>query len=254
MVVPSWTAFAAISAVCLDLRGLQANGPGPLLATYVTRPTCRSELLRQAGLFGTRPCRVYLGTEIRPLEEDEEVTLSNGCVITFVQDDTLPDFSTDLQYRTLSCSFTGVLAFVEPTLIPPEMPQYVVFLDLRQVASSIKFLVLGQPFIPRADLPNLIKQKPPPGWFLRVSGGRMRRHRLDFRHGATLVFGFEYSLDSDQPSEHFSPTTEASDEDSEEEHRSDDQDTTTAPADSEGEHLFPALAPGAMGRGHPNSI
>ncbi|CAE7260050.1 unnamed protein product [Symbiodinium sp. CCMP2592] len=310
LVVPSWVAFAAISAVCLDLRNAHPNRPGPLLAVYVTRPTCRAELLRQAGLFGTHPCRLYLGTETRPLEEDEAVTLSNGCVITFVGDDTLPDFSTDLQYRlqlphmwpdhpphipTVSrqallllhrtgrflykpqvtdtpldeaaalfigvnrnsveihtpadegcdrlchqgVGVRGVLAFIEPTLLPPDCPQYVVFLDLRQVASSLRFLVLGQPFIPREDLAGLVSQRPPPGWFLRVTGGRLRRRRLDFRHGATLVFGFEYSLDSDQPSEHFSPTTDDSDEDSEEDEHSEGQDTTTAPADSDGEHLFP---------------
>ena len=286
IVVPDWAAYAALSAVCLDLRDLSPNGHGPLTAAFVPRPTCRADLCRQAGLYGTRPCRVFIGTEELPLEDDEAVQLANGCVVTFMQADTYPHFATDLQYRLQfpeswpnppqqpsappirallllhrygrflfrgqaselpldeaaarfigvergsveihtpgddGCAriqhqcvgARGVLAFVDRDPEPAAEPQYIVFLDLRQLASGIKFLVLSRPFILKEELPGLVKRKPPPSWRLRVLGGRMRRNRLDVQHNATLVFGFEFDDDSDQPPDPFSPTTSSGDGDTE---------------------------------------
>ena len=286
MVVPDWVAFAALSAVCLDLRDLSFAGGGPLTAAYVSRPTCRAELCRQAGIYGTRPCRIFVGTEELPLEDDEAIQLASGCVATFMSADTYPHFATDLQYRLQfpeswpsppwrlcvpSCrallllnrrgrflfrghatslpldeaaarfigverrsveirtpcddgcahlshqgvGIHGVLAFVDRDTLQPELPQYVVFLDLRQLAMGIKYLVLARSYVLKTELPDLAKRRPPPGWRLRVHGGRMRRNRLDFQQNTTLVFGFEFDDDSDQPPDSFSPTTEAEDEDSE---------------------------------------
>ena len=99
LVIPDWAAYAALSAVCLDLRGLEPEGQGPLCAVYVSRPTCKAELCRQAGIFGVVPCAVYVGTDTEPLLDDEAVNLANGCVVTFVQQDVRPIFSNDLQYR-----------------------------------------------------------------------------------------------------------------------------------------------------------
>ena len=113
IVVPDWAAYAALSAVCLDLRDLSPDGHGPLTAAFVSRPTCRADLCRQAGLFGTRPCRVPIGTEELPLEDDEAVQLANGCVVTFMRADTYPNFATDLQYR---------LQFPESWPAPPQQP------------------------------------------------------------------------------------------------------------------------------------
>ena len=252
IVVPDWAAYAALSAVCLDLRDLSPDGHGPLTAAFVSRPTCRADLCRQAGLFGTRPCRVFIGTEELPLEDDEAVQLANGCVVTFMRADTYPNFATDLQYRLQfpeswpappqqphsppsrallllhrygrflfrgqaselpldeaaarfigvergsveihtpsddGCAriqhqcvgARGVLAFVDRDPEPADEPQYIVFLDLRQLALGIKFLVLARQLILKEELSGLVKRRPPPSWRLRVLGGRMCRNRLDFQ-------------------------------------------------------------------------
>ena len=99
IVTPDWVSYAALSVVCLDLRDLGTAGDGPLIAAYVTRPTCREELCRQAGIFGTRPCQVFVGTDATPLADDEAAHLANGCVVTFLQQDARPFFANDLQYR-----------------------------------------------------------------------------------------------------------------------------------------------------------
>ena len=49
MVVPDWAAFAAISAVCIDLRDTDPDGSGPIIATFVPRPATKADLCRQAG-------------------------------------------------------------------------------------------------------------------------------------------------------------------------------------------------------------
>ena len=111
----------------------------------------------------------------------------------------------------------GVLAFVDHDTLPAGAPQHVVFLDMRQVALGVKFLVLDRPHIPRADLAGLVPRQPPPSWRLRILAGRMRRDRLEFRPSSVLIFGFEFDDDSDQPPEPFSPTTPAEDDSSDEE-------------------------------------
>eukprot|EP00439_Symbiodinium_sp_Y106_P073459 s1418_g13.t2 len=264
LAMPTWVSYASLSAVCLDLRDLSPGGAGPLVAAFVTRPTCKEELCRQAGIFGARPCQVYVGTDHHPLSDDEAVQLANGCVVTFVQQDVRPCFANDLQFRLqfpevwpsppalpkypalpallllhrrgrylfrleasnlpadeVAARFVGVdrgavdihvpadegytrlmhpgigirgvLAFIDRDTLLADSPQYVVFLDLRQVAHGIKFLVLARPYILRTELAGLVPvpRRPPPSWRLRVLGGRMRRDRLEFRPDEVLVFGFE---------------------------------------------------------------
>ena len=85
--------------------------------------------------------------------------------------------------------------------------QFVVFLDLRQVAEGVQFVVLEVPHILLTDLPRLVKTKPPPGWVLHVTGGRRRRDRIDVHNSDTLVVGYRYVCDSDASEPAFSPTT-----------------------------------------------
>ena len=71
------------------------------------------------------------------------------------------------------------------------------FLDLRQVAEGVQFVILDVPHILLADLPRLVRIRPPPGWALHVTGGRRRRNRIDVTNADTLVIGYKYVCDSD---------------------------------------------------------
>ncbi|CAE7523919.1 unnamed protein product [Symbiodinium sp. CCMP2456] len=66
LVTPDWSAYSALSVVCLDLRAMRPEGDGPLLAAYVSRPTSFAELEREAGLYGRRWCQIYIGTSPDP--------------------------------------------------------------------------------------------------------------------------------------------------------------------------------------------
>ena len=282
LLAPAWAAYASVAAVCLDMRDTVPGGVGPIAAAFVTRPTCKAELCRQAGIFGFGVCQVFIGTSDSPLADDEAVHLANGCLVTFVRRDVYPVFANDLQYRlqmphcwpahpTLPAlpspnallllhdrgrflfrpqasqlpideaavrfvgvaredvdlhapagegcgrlqhqgvSARGIIAVVSKTALPEDQPTYVVFLDLRQVAQGVKFLVLARPFLSKDELQGLVTRRPPPGWRLRVLGGRMRRDRVDIQTHSTLTFGFEYDDDSDQPPDPFSPTTDDGD-------------------------------------------
>ncbi|CAE7213488.1 unnamed protein product [Symbiodinium sp. CCMP2592] len=292
LVAPDWTAYGSVVAVCLDLRDTVPGSTGPVTSAYVTRTSCKSEICRQAGIYGARPCKVYIGTEPEPLEEDESIFLNTGCLITLVCRDVCPFYANDLAYRLqlpdtwpdppleppsqpkpallllhhsgrflfrpqasqlpideaavrfvgiqrsqadlhvpagegcshlqhLGVSVRGVIAVVDRNLLPPDQPQYLVFLDLRQLAHGVRFLVLTRPYIMRDELRRLANRQPPPAWRLRVLGGRMRRTKLEFQENETLVFGFEYHMDSDESEESFSPTTDEEDSDQEEDESSD---------------------------------
>ena len=300
IVVPSWVAYASLAVVCLDLRDLRDEGQGPVMATYVTRPTCKAELCRQAGHYGRQLCEVYVGTSTEPLQDDESVHLASGCLVTFVRQDCCPHFALDLPYKLQfpeawpvppippqvpplkallllhsrgrflfrqqagvlpideaaarfigveradidihapadeqmeqafyrGLGVRGVLVFVERNMLPPDRPQFVVFLDLRQIAESFQFLVLDHLFITHAELNALVLRQPPPGWRMRIRGGRMRRRGIEVQQGSTLVFGFEYAGGLNIRSPSFSPTTEESggsdDEDDEESSEDDDPDS-----------------------------
>ena len=248
ILAPDWSTYSALSVVCLDLRDLGENADGPVIVSFVTRPTCLAELCREASVHDTSHCRVYLGTDTAPMQPDEEVHLASGCLVTFMRTDRLPCFSNDLQFRLqfpsvwtqpprfpaspairssllllhssgrylyrpqashdpgdiAAARFVGVnRAEVDfhtprPGSIERVMyrgirvrgviaiadrlyeEQFVVFLDLRQVAEAIQFeLFLATPLLPLTALPNLLHTQPPPGWVLQVTGGRRRRDRID---------------------------------------------------------------------------
>ena len=276
ILAPDWSTYSALSVVCLDLRDLGEHTDGPVIVSFVTRPTCLAELCREASVHDTSHCRVYLGTDTAPMQPDEEVHLASGCLVTFMRTDRLPCFSNDLQFR---------LQFPSVWTLPPRFPaspairssllllhssgrylyrpqashdpgdiaaarfvgvnraevdfhtprpgsiervmyrgirvrgviaiadrlyeeQFVVFLDLRQVAEGIQFVVLATPHLPLTALPNLLHTQPPPGWVLQVTGGRRRRDRIYIVNGDTLTFGYKYVCDSDASEVSFDPTTD----------------------------------------------
>ena len=288
VLAPAWSTYSALAVVCLDLRDLGEHADGPVLVSYVTRPTCLAELCREASVHDASYCRVYLGTDTAPLQPDEEVHLASGCLVTFMRTDRLPCFANDLQYRlqlprvwslpprfpvdpavrssllllrssgrylyrpqashdpgdVAAARFVGVnraaVDFHTPrpgalervlyrgirvrgvVAIADRLfeEQFVVFLDLRQVAEGIQFVILDVPHIPLADLPRLVHTRPPPGWVLHVTGGRRRRNRIDVVNADTLVIGYKYVCDSDASEPSFAPTT---DNEEDENGESDDQ-------------------------------
>ncbi|CAE7824168.1 CFDP2 [Symbiodinium sp. CCMP2592] len=292
VLAPDWATYSSLSIVCLDLRDLGDSTEGPVLVSYVTRPTCLAELCREASVHSPQHCKVYIGTEAEPLQEDEEVNLASGCLVTFMRTDRLPCHANDLQYRlqfpgiwqtpprfptgpavrssllllhssgrylyrpqaahdpgdVAAASFVGVdrasVDFHAPqdgclervmyrgirvrgTLAIAEHhydPQFVVFLDLRQVAEGVQFVVLDVPYILLVHLPRLVRFQPPPGWALKVRGGRRRRDRIEIDNSATLVFSFQYVCTSDSSETPFDPTSDG-----------DDGDSDGAPDDSDSE-------------------
>ena len=275
LLAPDWSTYSALAVVCLDLRDLGDQTDGPVLVSYITRPTCLAELCREASVHDPRHCRVYVGTDPSPLQPDEEIHLASGCLVTFMRTDRLPCFSNDLQYRlqfphiwdlppqfpmgpairssllllhssgrylyrpqathdpgdVAAARFVGVdLAAVDfhtprPGSLERVMyrsirvrgviaiaerlfaEQCVVFLDLRQVAEGVQFVILERPHILLTDFPRLLNTRPPPGWVLQVSGGRRRRDRIDVAHLDTLTIGYKFFCDSDASEPSFDPTT-----------------------------------------------
>ena len=66
----------------------------------------------------------------------------------------------------------------------------VVYLDFRQIASAIQFVLLPSPRLAYADIDRLLPRPPPDGWRLAIQGGRRHRHFLEVQPGETLIFGF----------------------------------------------------------------
>ena len=86
----------------------------------------------------------------------------------------------------------------------------------------MQFVILDVPHILLADLPRLVRIRPPPGWALHVTGGRRRRNRIDVTNADTLVIGYKYVCDSDASEPSFAPTTD----DEEDEHGESDDPTS----------------------------
>ncbi|OLQ09884.1 hypothetical protein AK812_SmicGene6444 [Symbiodinium microadriaticum] len=97
--VPDWVSYSALTEICLDLRDMLPGGTGPVIATFVTRPTSRAEICREAGSFGVDDAKVFVGTDAIPLADDESVVLSSGCLVTLMRTDRCPYVANDLQYR-----------------------------------------------------------------------------------------------------------------------------------------------------------
>ena len=100
VVHPDWLTFAGLSAVVLDLRLCPLNCAGPIIASYVTRPTNLAELSREAGMFSTRRCDIYVGDSTTPLDPDDTVLLEHGCLVRFVPHQQPPGQVKLLQDRT----------------------------------------------------------------------------------------------------------------------------------------------------------
>ena len=96
---PDWLSYSSLSLVCLDLRDAVPDSVGPVIAAYVTRPTSLAELQREAGAYGTSGAKVFVGSDVAPLQEDESIVLSNGIIVTFMCTDRCPYPANDLQYR-----------------------------------------------------------------------------------------------------------------------------------------------------------
>ena len=64
------------------------------------------------------------------------------------------------------------------------------FLDFRQIASPIQFVMLTSTRITYEALRQLLPRPPPPGWRLSIQGGRRRDRALEIVPGETLIFGF----------------------------------------------------------------
>ena len=85
-------------------------------------------------------------------------------------------------------SIRGVVACVNSADI--RAGKQILFLDLRQVAGSIHYVVLDDDHIAYEDLWRLMPREPPAGWRHTCSGGRRHRAFLRVSPGETLVFGF----------------------------------------------------------------
>eukprot|EP00439_Symbiodinium_sp_Y106_P007596 s4197_g1.t1 len=105
--------------------------------------------------------------------------------------------------------------------------QCVIFLDLRQVAEGVQFVVLEVPYVMLDALPALLRSRPPPGWELKVIGGRRRRDRIQVENSDTLVFGYQYICTSEPEEPPHDPTTDDSDDEGEESEDSDQAPPTS---------------------------
>ncbi|CAE7243636.1 unnamed protein product [Symbiodinium sp. CCMP2592] len=230
LVYPEWTSFAGLSAVVLDLTSMQPQRQGPLTACFVTRPTSRQEMLREAGLFSTpEGCRFFVGENLRPIDHDDpEVQIGesppplirppralmllhhsgrfffgrhdpssgpvDAAVAAFVGVERAsvsfhapPDGLLEhLAYR--GSNLRSVIALVEKN--PDGSQDFVVLLDLRQVAGSPQFVRLGRPYLTYEELQGLSPTAPPAGWRLVVQGGRQRSGCVKVCTGEVLTFGF----------------------------------------------------------------
>ena len=68
------------------------------MTAYVTRPTSVEELRREAGVLGTRPAAIYVGTDAIPRHRDESIALAGGCLVTFMSTESCPNYANDLPY------------------------------------------------------------------------------------------------------------------------------------------------------------
>ena len=117
VVHPDWLTFAGLSAVVLDLRLCPLNCAGPIIASYVTRPTNVAELSREAGMFSTRICDIYVGDSETPLDPHDTVLLEHGCLVRFVTHQQPPGQVRLLQDR-VCCRSRWPLDLRPPAILP----------------------------------------------------------------------------------------------------------------------------------------
>ena len=66
---------------------------------HVTRPTSLAELNREAGIYSTRNCHVYVSSCATPLAADEVVYLDHGALVRYVPVDQAPGEVRRLHHR-----------------------------------------------------------------------------------------------------------------------------------------------------------
>ena len=95
---------------------------------------------------------------------------------------------------------------------------FVVYLDFRQIASAIQFVLLSSRKLAYDDIHRLLPREPPFGWRLAIQGGRRHRQYLEVWPGETLIFGFihdstpAFELDSGSSAQNDSDDGDESDE------------------------------------------
>ena len=92
--------------------------------------------------------------------------------------------------------------------------EIVLFLDFRQVAAPLQFIVLDTDRLTYEELHGMLPHRPPPGWRLVVQGGSRHHQFVRVRHQETLLFGFVHERypASDHGSDLSSPDEDNGDE------------------------------------------
>ena len=75
LVRPAWATFAGLTTVVIDATKMPVAGNGPIFSCFLTRPTNRVEILREAGFYGLPQCNIFVGLHPDPLAEHEIVYL-----------------------------------------------------------------------------------------------------------------------------------------------------------------------------------
>ena len=96
LVQPAWATHAGLSAVVLDMTRMPIGSTGPIVACFLTRPTNKVEILRETGLYSSPTTRIFVGTCLDPLGDDDLVFLDHGCLVTLSRDDQPPVWTTTL--------------------------------------------------------------------------------------------------------------------------------------------------------------
>ena len=85
VVFPGWTTFAGLTAVVMDLSLSTLDRNGPIIGSFLSRPTSAAEIRREAGMFSVGDSDIYVGHSSRPLGENESIVLQNGSLVRIVR-------------------------------------------------------------------------------------------------------------------------------------------------------------------------
>ena len=102
LVQPAWATHAGLSAVVLDMTRMPIGSTGPIVACFLTRPTNKVEILRETGLYSSPTTRIFVGTCLDPLGDDDLVFLDHGCLVTLSRDDQPPVYPKSIRQRLSS--------------------------------------------------------------------------------------------------------------------------------------------------------
>ena len=85
LAIPEWITYAGLSGVVLDLRAATLQQDGPIIGTYLSRPTSLAEIEREAGFYSMGAFTVLVGASMVPLRRDEQVFLENGSLVRLIR-------------------------------------------------------------------------------------------------------------------------------------------------------------------------